>query len=389
LTKRTWEGKGIKRVQEALSEYNSNPDRQRLRALKRRCDEWDQRHPVGSDSSDRARRKRTAMDTLKADIAEESIRYEGYRHPIRKYKAKRGRQRYFGDVIRDYDPRDHHRNQIELVTVRNDFGVNLHTYREWVAGPPPQREGDLRSEGTQEALDMAYYAVRSAREMLPLGPLNNREDLHPDILRRERYPRWIDTLIDLQMEAFVANGNDIVQHRRRIPPGEDFVLQQACLAHAVWRYGGGVCSKIAALTLGILTKEAEPGTRLAQVYHQLNHEFVLVAYGDSPWIVADPWTHNSYVIPLDYCSFGEEDEITRHMFVTVHRKSRHMFGVTLNLQRFASIMDRTEREMPAKDETFESTFMNFGEEDNLERRFRGADNYLAANARQWGPRVFD
>jgi len=394
LGKFTREGDRIKNVQTALHAYHNGPEAQKaqlLRTLKRRCDQWKAHHPQRDQAQlgNRAWHKQVAMNRLIAEIAEESRAYETYRAPLRQFRPKMGRLRFFGDQAGDY--RGHHQNRMEVVKVLNNYGVDKLECREWVVGAPPHRGGNPESDDADTAMDMAFRAVRSAREILNKGPFNNRGGLPADILGRERYPRWQDTLVEEQLGELMANANNIVNGQRNIPPQEDFLLQQACLGHLTAHARGGVCSKIASLTLGILTLDADPGTRVAQVYHNLNHEFVMVAYGNSPWIVADPWVHNSYNVPMNRCNFGDEARIVRNMFMIVHRPCRYAFGVDINFQEFNRIREqvrrRLNREYPP-DPSFYQMGQDFQQDDNL-RAARDSEYPLAADRTQWGPGVFD
>ena len=91
LTKTTWEGKHIKRVQLALQTYNNGPGAGNLRTLDTRCNEWWQRHPHRSpaDLNDRAWYKQVAMDRLRQDIEQEKFRTETYPQPKRTYPQVR------------------------------------------------------------------------------------------------------------------------------------------------------------------------------------------------------------------------------------------------------------------------------------------------------------
>jgi hypothetical protein len=384
LGKYTWEGKHIKRVQQALDAYNKGPGAERLRTLDTRCDEWWQRHPHSSRAqlSDRAWYKQVAMDRLSQDIEAEKFRTETYPKPTRGFKARRAKEESFYPKYRN-----HHPGTIETVKVKNNWNQNLFECSEWLVGPPPQRKGKLNSEGTREAMEMAFDAVRLARMRLPKGAFNNRGGLPKKILKEEQYPKWQNLFIDMSVGNLIESGLNIVANQRGIPPEEDFVLQHAILAKVTAAVGGAVCSKIASLTLGLLTAIAEPGTRVAQVWHNSDHEFLLVGYKDSPWIVADPWPHNSYVTPLRYNQF-RADNIERHNRVTIHQKCRVPFGVIFKNEVVEKVLDYTTRQVGKPAEGDKETLHSYGQDTNLEKGFRGYQDWLAATGEQWGPNSF-
>jgi hypothetical protein len=234
---------------------------------------------------------------------------------------------------------------------------------------------------------MAWSAVRRARKLLPKGAFNNRAGLPKKILREEQYPKWQNLFIDMNVGELIGIGANIVANQRGIPPEEDFVLQHAILARVTAAVGGAVCSKIATLTLGILTATALPGTRVAQVWHNSDHEFLLVGYGNSPWIVADPWPHNSYITPLSHNLF-RDDNIERHNRVTIHKKCREPFGVIFRDPVVEKALESTRRKMGAPSEKDKETLHSYGQDTNLERTFPGYQEWLAATGEQWGPNSF-
>lgn len=234
---------------------------------------------------------------------------------------------------------------------------------------------------------MAWRAVRIARSLLPKGAFNNRAGLPPAILAREQYPRWQNLYIDAGVGNLIESGQAIVEQQRGIPPSEDIVLQHAILAKVTQTVGGAVCSKIASLTLGILTTTAQPETRVAQVWHNSDHEFLLVGYGNSPWIVADPWPHRSYITPLAYNAF-KADGIERHNRVTIHKKCREPFGVIFRDPAVQKVLFSTQSEMGRPSKADRETLHSYGQPTNLERAFPGHEEWLAATGAEWGPDSF-
>jgi hypothetical protein len=90
------------------------------------------------------------------------------------------------------------------------------------------------------------------------------------ILARPKHnPAWWNQVVDASAEAALK------QLKSKFPDVPEFKLAAACLARATAEVGGGVCSKMATLTAGVLTDKAATRQRDQQVYSSFDHEFVV------------------------------------------------------------------------------------------------------------------
>lgn len=211
----------------------------------------------------------------------------------------------------------------------------------------------------------AYHALRQTRFMMRQGPLNNimpaveeSETPRDDLGHRPHY------ICEPVSPDFLYKLGEVFEEALRVESGVHFGQFAGLLAryyrgvHA----GSGVCSTISAVVAGFLTtnfpdlkpwkldrsgddsniisvehalkhsgnstSERKPKLCILNVSHALNHSFCLVSFGNSPWIVCDPWPWIPYIIPLEDNWFTEKD-IDSWQLIEVRAPVKDPFGLPL------------------------------------------------------------
>lgn len=184
-------------------------------------------------------------------------------------------------------------------TVRNDEGSVVLKCKPPYAGPPPERTEAAAGGDWTYTLDVARKAVRYARRVLPKGAFNNQMRIGGQwrYLTGKDAPKvWAARVETMFAELAYPNDQE-----------KDFITQMAARSLATRTVGGGVCSMLTYVTAGWLTMNAKRGTKIATVFDdQFNHEYCVVYYGLSPWVVADPWVGTSYCCDWRDCYFPRE-----------------------------------------------------------------------------------
>ncbi|MEO1403231.1 MAG: hypothetical protein AAFV72_18565 [Cyanobacteria bacterium J06635_1] len=156
---------------------------------------------------------------------------------------------------------------------------------------------------------------------------------HDDLQKAQRAKEERERGDKKRLELDVAN---LLRKRRIAPPKIDFARDMAAKGMASYLSGGGVCAQLSHLTLGVLTLLAPPGTTIAQVYHSIDHSFVVVTKGDATWFTVDPWAGDAYVCPWEESAFppggAALDRVANHFQVQVERPVDIPYGVTFNTQ---------------------------------------------------------
>lgn len=194
-----------------------------------------------------------------------------------------------------------------------------------VKGQPPQRvEHSPEGPDVYYTMGIAARAVRYVRTMLPLGPFNNQMLINGEYkyLTNNVAPKWLNARAET-MYVSLAFRDD--QPR-------DTVTQMAARSLATLTVKGGVCSLMAYVTAGYLTTIARQGTKIVTVFDRhFNHEYVVLCYGTSPYVVADPWVGRSYVCCWDDCSFPP-DKINVHTLMEIEETLKFPYGVEFSAQ---------------------------------------------------------
>jgi len=229
--------------------------------------------------------------------------------------------------------------QKDKVAVKEDQARDI--YLEFQAkngAPPDYRPGPVEDE--TKARDLAIAVVQEARRRVPNGPYNNRGALPDEILSRAPHPLTEDGRADFmtydglgklgedapgKFERLFRIGDDAMPE---MPP-EEPVRFMALMAATTAKLKGGVCEKFASLVMGILSVSAPPGTLACKVGWSGDHHFVVLRVGASQWWVADPWPHNSFVLPWDDCYFKRE-AIQLYTAMKVVTPVEQAFGVVFD-----------------------------------------------------------
>jgi hypothetical protein len=236
------------------------------------------------------------------------------------------------------------------------------------------------TEDDIKAFNTAQAVVKEVRGLLPLGPFNNRGGLPQEVQERSEFPRWSNFLVDVMT-------NLAVEQIARFYPDFDPQSQiaAACKAEAVKRVGGGVCSMIATLCSGLLTTTAPPGTEIRQVYHNFDHEFVIIKVGGSRWFVVDPWPMNAKTIPFVDCSFKPEG-VTNYLSITVEEPAPkdQPFGIDVSVLNWDRIEEQAKRELgkPSKNDTQMSH--TYTHTDNVSEPGDWHEDWQAGGSGDWG-----
>lgn len=185
------------------------------------------------------------------------------------------------------------------------------------------------SEEDKAVVDIASKVITGIRSKLPRGPFNNYGGLPDEVLLKQcvpgtnppvHAPNWWNTVVE------ITAGKAAALLKPRLPDVNEYKLQMACLARATTEVGGGVCSKMAMVTSGELTKAMPEGSEIVQVVSSADHEFVIARAPGSRWFVVDPWTQETSVIPFVDCYFTP-DSINSFIAINVKEPAPVPFGI--------------------------------------------------------------
>ncbi len=182
------------------------------------------------------------------------------------------------------------------------------------------------------AARIAQWATTEARRRLPLGPINQAFHFEgddpkgpPSYVMGNASPGYYENLYELLHLGLTTNEDGMLS-------GFEKLLANFFATISV---GAGVCANISALTAGLATLTAMPTwqvegmtTTILRCSHNDGHSFAAVAYGRSPFIVADPWIAEPRLMFLEENCFGPEGIKTFEKIV-VHRRLDTPFGIPL------------------------------------------------------------
>jgi len=203
--------------------------------------------------------------------------------------------------------------------VKKDGAVHMR-----VAGPAEGRPSQ-RSEAVSKGPDVDYTlsiaarAVRYVRKMLPFGAFNNQMLINGEYryLTNNVAPKWLAARAETMYVALAYRGEQ----------PRDTVTQMAARSLATLTVKGGVCSLMTYVTAGYLTTIARQGTTIVTVFDKrFDHEYVVLCYGESPYVVADPWVGKSYVCLWDDCSFPS-NHVSVYTRMEIEEPLRVPYGV--------------------------------------------------------------
>ena len=273
--------------------------------------------------------------------------------------------RYYDErgVLLDFQPAENPPAVDRTAIVDMELGVNLCTFHTAKNGALPARPTleEITDENapnwaaigdTQVAAQVASHAIHRTRFLMHRGPLNQllpREDelnppgesgqldhptVRPGYMCEPLAPAYLDSIGDT-LEA------KLIQDWRGKLFGE-FARLLAPFYRGV-RLQCGVCSTFSAVATGMMSMDApveheyknternletSDGAYLSiiNLSHAEDHSFSLVSYGNSPWLVCDPWVAEPYVLPLEE-NWCKADGITAWSELRVYRRLEHHFGL--------------------------------------------------------------
>lgn len=203
----------------------------------------------------------------------------------------------------------------KFYVVKKDGKVHMKVYPT-VEGQPPRRVGHTsKGPDVEYTMDIAARAVRYVRSQLPRGAFNNQMNIRGQYkyLTNNVAPKWLAARAETMYVSLAYRGEQ----------PRDTATQMAARSLATLTVGGGVCSLMTYVTAGYLTTIAKRGTKIVAVFDSsFDHEYVVLYYGTSPYVVADPWVGTSYVCLWDDCYFPPDD---------VSVNTRMEIGETLNV----------------------------------------------------------
>jgi hypothetical protein len=194
-----------------------------------------------------------------------------------------------------------------------------------VEGPPPRRKEETsKGPDVDYTMAIAARAVRYVRKMLPFGAFNNQMLINGEYkyLTQNVAPKWLAARAETMYVSLA--------YREEQP--RDTVTQMAARSLATRTVKGGVCSLMTYVTAGYLTTIARQGTKIVTVFDkQFDHEYVVLYYGTSPYVVADPWVGKSYVCLWGDCSFPP-DHVSVHTLMEIEETLSAPYGVEFPTQ---------------------------------------------------------
>lgn len=206
-----------------------------------------------------------------------------------------------------------------------------------------------------KAKAVATWATKATRYMLSKGAFNAVFPLHdddnpddapanfgdenhaPSYLTGTVSPKYLydiaeNMYMDLSVEKLVSGGfiRSVVNTLPRDP-----LVQLLSRFYGTATAGGGVCSMMSSVVTAMASKAAYPveydGVNCTEVMictHGADHSFAVIAYGNSPWIVADPWVAEPYIIPLED-NYFKENGIEIYQHICFGKRFETAFGIPI------------------------------------------------------------
>lgn len=186
--------------------------------------------------------------------------------------------------------------------------------------PPETRNQACSGDDYEYSVDLAKQCVRHARRALPKGTFNNQMEVDGQMkyLTDGAAPKVLAS----RAETMFAELSGLNAGKPK-----DHITQMAARCLATMTVGGGVCSLLTYVTAGFATMLGKRGTKIAAVFDSdFNHEYCVLYYGTSPWIVADPWVGTSYAVPWKH-GFFPQDAIHMTIRMEIAQTMSEPFGI--------------------------------------------------------------
>mgnify|MGYP006438591215 CR=1 FL=1 len=212
-----------------------------------------------------------------------------------------------------------------------------------VDGRPAKISGSISSADGQYTLGIAKDAALYTRAVLGRGTLNAcmvtrtgsakvaREKkalqggklevgeafLEYGFLTDKLSPKFLMGKIDEMKQVLYGQG-----------PNKDNPLRKfASHSFSARTVGGGVCNLIASIVAGRLSTQAKAGTKFCVVLDEdCEHEYLVVSFGNSPWIVCDPWVQQVYCCKWEDNVFSPKS-VTKYWEFSLEETLSVPFGV--------------------------------------------------------------
>lgn len=199
------------------------------------------------------------------------------------------------------------------------------------------------------ATEIATHATREVRRLLPLGALNavypldptlvpddapanfNHPTIGPDYVCGKTAPSFLLYQAEMIWLGICCPGN------AWLSPFEQLLANYYRTVYV----GAGVCSMMASVSAALLSMSTVDArqhpnrhTKILNCSHGADHSFALVQYGESPWIVVDPWVAEPYAVAIEENLFeengkGEKDKFKAYSQIDVFKRFSDPFGIPL------------------------------------------------------------
>ena len=246
------------------------------------------------------------------------------------------------------------------------------------------------SDNDKVMVKTAKDTVAKIKKKLTKGAFNNTAGLSAEVKLQQHVPQDMIAHHNAQEFAGVAAPawwNNVVESAIGIaakkykssdqPDVNDGKLNLACMARATLEVGGGVCSKMAACSVGELTTTLPPGSEIVQLHgRSFDHEFVIARVPGGKWFVVDPWPHDPTVLPFVDCQF-KPDGVTSFIMTKVKETADHPFGINLDTLDWNSIIDEAMKATPVDTLEMQGVYghQKNANEGNFDPALKAANSY--------------
>lgn len=195
------------------------------------------------------------------------------------------------------------------------------------AGPPPRySHKDIYGDECRELTALGANTLRQVRRLMKYGPLNNT--MAPESFAFEAGSFEDAKLLAYNLNRAVDTYWETMKGLRGMSGVKNAQLwDSAAYADAARTAGGGVCSAIAYVTMGVLTQQAHNITACIYYNAGADHSYVLIRKPETDWFVVDPWVRYPSVCPWRYNYFGASGGT--HMLFDITHPTAEPFGVAI------------------------------------------------------------
>jgi|GEM_PF-2465513 len=199
------------------------------------------------------------------------------------------------------------------------------------------------------ARQIATHAITEVRRFLPLGALNAVYPIDPMLVADDAPANFRDPdrppeyLCEGAAPAFLFLQAEMLWLGMACP-GDVWLSPFEQLLANYYRtvyIGGGVCSMMASVSAAIVSMstvdiEQSPDrhTKILICSHEKDHSFAMVQYGESPWVVVDPWVAEPYAVAIEENVFeangkGKKNKLKAFSQIDIYKRFSDPFGIPL------------------------------------------------------------